>query len=133
LNALNQLEKVVFKEDAWPVIDLMTNFLIPGTIHLKAHVGNSIIGFISAEQNLFAKNATITTVGVDPAYRRRGVARAMMISIEERIHRKIIKLSVRTSNQMAINLYEELGYRKKRTRQRYYYDGEDAFEMEKNR
>jgi ribosomal-protein-alanine acetyltransferase len=133
LSALNQLEKVVFKEDAWPVIDLMTNFLIPGTIHLKAHVGNSIIGFISAEQNLFAKNATITTVGVDPAYRRRGVARAMMISIEERIHRKIIKLSVRTSNQMAINLYEELGYRKIRTRQRYYSDGEDAFEMEKNR
>jgi [ribosomal protein S18]-alanine N-acetyltransferase len=133
LIALDHLEKAVFKQDAWPVIDLFTIFLMPGTFHLKALADQRIIGFISAEENLFEKNATITTVGVDPDYRRMGVARALMKSIEERIHRGIIRLCVRISNQGAINLYEELGYHKKRTRQRYYADGEDAFEMEKIR
>jgi ribosomal-protein-alanine N-acetyltransferase len=133
LIALDHLEKVVFKQDAWPVIDLFTILLMPGTFHFKAVADDRIIGFISAEENLFEKNATITTVGVDPAYRRLGVARVLMNSIEERINRKIIRLCVRISNQGAINLYEELGYQKKRTRQRYYADGEDAFEMEKLR
>jgi ribosomal-protein-alanine N-acetyltransferase len=131
LNALNHLEKVVFKEDAWPVFDLFANLLMPGTIRLKAQVGDSIVGFICVEQNWFEKNASITTVGVDPGYRRQGVARAMMNSVEEQITRKIIRLSVRVSNLGAIHLYEELGYFKRKTRQRYYADGEDAFEMEK--
>ena len=133
MNALNHLEKVVFKEDAWPVVDLITVLLIPGTIHLKAQAGNKIIGFICAEENLFEKNANITTVGVDPGYRRQGIARSLMKSIEDRVTRKIIRLCVRVSNHGAQNLYEELGYRKKRTRQRYYADGEDAFDMEKIR
>lgn len=133
LNALNHLEKAVFKEDAWPVIDLIVILLMPGTFQLKALAGKNIIGFISAEENLFEKNASITTVGVDPAFRRQGVARALMKSIEERITRKTIRLCVRVSNQGAINLYEELGYQKKRTRQHYYADGENAFEMEKFR
>jgi ribosomal-protein-alanine N-acetyltransferase len=106
---------------------------MPGTFHLKALADQRIIGFISAEQNLFEKNATITTVGVDPAYRRMGVARSLMTSIEGRIKRRIIRLCVRISNQGAINLYEELGYQKRKTRKRYYADGEDAFEMEKIR
>lgn len=131
LNALNHLEKVVFKEDAWPVVDLITVLLIPGTIHLKAQAGKNIIGFICAEENLFERNASITTVGIDPGYRRQGIARSLMKSIEERVTRKIIRLCVRVSNLGAQNLYEELGYRKKRTRQRYYADGEDAFDMEK--
>ncbi|MEI8131648.1 MAG: N-acetyltransferase [Leptolinea sp.] len=133
LNALNHLEKVVFKEDAWPVVDLITVLLIPGAIHLKAQAGKNIIGFICAEENLLERNASITTVGVHPAYRRQGIARSLMKSIEERIARKIIRLCVRVSNYGALDLYEELGYHKKRTRQRYYADGEDAFEMEKLR
>jgi ribosomal-protein-alanine N-acetyltransferase len=133
LNALNNLEKAVFKQDAWPVIDLIAILLLPGTFHLKAQVGKNIIGFIAAEENFFEKNATINTVGVDGAYRRQGVARALMKSIEECINRRIIRLCVRVSNQGAINLYEELGYRKKRTQFHYYNDGEDAFEMEKIR
>lgn len=130
---LNHLEKMVFKQDAWPVIDLFAILLSPGTFHLKAQAGKSIVGFISAEENLFEKNASITTVGVDPAYRRMGIARALMNSIEERIHRRAIRLCVRISNNGAINLYEELGYRKIKTRQQYYADGEDAYEMEKIR
>jgi ribosomal-protein-alanine N-acetyltransferase len=131
LNAIHHLEKVVFNEDAWPVFDLFANLIMPGTIRLKALAGKTIIGFVCAEENWFEKNTSITTIGVDPAYRRRGVARALMNSIQARISRKIIRLSVRVSNLGAIQLYEELGYIKKKTRQQYYSDGEDAFEMEK--
>ncbi|HEX7556922.1 MAG TPA: N-acetyltransferase [Leptolinea sp.] len=133
LNALKKLEKLVFKEDAWPVIDLLAVLLLPGYIHLKAQVGNAIVGFISVEENIFEKTAWITTVGVDPAYRRQGIGRAMVLAVEKLYRRPLISLCVRVSNLGAIQLYENLGYRKKRTRRKYYADGEDAFEMKKER
>jgi [ribosomal protein S18]-alanine N-acetyltransferase len=130
---LNRLEKRVFKEDAWPVVELFTLLVFPGTIHLKAEDGERMIGFISAEENWFDRSSSITNVGVDPEYRRQGVATALMKKIESLFKRKIIRLSVRVSNHDAIHLYQTLGYKIIKTRQRYYSDGEDAFEMEKSR
>lgn len=130
---MHELEKKIFTTDAWPLIDLLSLFVIPGSLQLKAIAGNRIIGFIAAEESFLEKHATITTVGVDPDFRRMGVATALMDNMEQRINRKIIRLCVRVTNQGAITLYEKLGYQIGRTRKRYYSDGENAIEMEKLR
>ncbi len=131
LNALRKLEKVVFKKDAWPVIDILAALLFPGGIHYKAEVDGRMIGFITAENNLFENASWVTTVGVMPEYRNQGVGRSLMDMVEKRANRPVIKLCVRKSNTGAISLYDRLGYQIRETRRRYYSDGEDAFVMVK--
>lgn len=129
LNALRNLEKVVFKEDAWPVVDLLSTLLMPGGIHYKAESDGKVIGFISAENNLFEKVTWVTTVGVIPEYQNQGVGFSLMRAVEDAVNRPSIKLCVRKSNRAAIHLYEKLGYHKENTRHHYYSDGEDAYVM----
>lgn len=133
LNALRKMEKVVFSEDAWPVIDLMAALFVPGGIHYKAEIDGNIVGFISAENNLFENVTWVTTVGVIPEYRNQGVGCSLMKAVEDVVTRPMIKLCVRKSNSGAIHLYEKLGYHTQNTRRKYYSDGEDAFVMAKTK
>ncbi len=131
MNALRRLIKEVFKEDAWPVLDLLTALIFPGGIHIKAHTGDTLVGFISVEENFFESCAWVSLVGVASEFRRQGIGESLMKEIEKLVRRPVIQLCVRRSNQAAIHLYEKLGYQKKEIRQRYYSDGEDALVMGK--
>ncbi len=73
----------------------------------------------------------LMNIAVDPASRRRGIARGLL---EEMLDRagpdEQYTLEVRTSNAPAISLYEQFGFRSAGTRPRYYRDtGEDAVIM----
>jgi peptide alpha-N-acetyltransferase len=131
LNALKTLENEVFRQDAWPVLDILAALIFPGGIHLKAQFDGTIIGFISVEENLFDSIAWVSLVGVAAPYRGQGVGRSLMTAAEKRTRRTILQLCVRRSNLGAIHLYEKLGYQKKEIRQHYYADGEDAYLMRK--
>ncbi len=133
LMPLRQLEKMCFEEDAWPLLDLLGVLTIPGIVRLKAVAGEQMIGFIAAD--LMHKDGCgwVSTVGVDPAYRRHGVGRALMLAVEERISARCIRLCVRRSNYGAIQMYTQLGYRLVDTWARYYSGGEDAYVLEKTR
>ena len=73
----------------------------------------------------------LMNIAVDPAYQRRGYARALLEEMLERAGPdQPYTLEVRTSNAPAIALYEEFGFRSSGTRPRYYHDtGEDAVIM----
>jgi ribosomal-protein-alanine N-acetyltransferase len=73
----------------------------------------------------------LMNIAVDPARRRRGIARTMLEQMIERAGTdREYTLEVRTSNAPAIALYERLGFRSAGTRPRYYRDnGEDAVIM----
>ena len=73
----------------------------------------------------------LMNIAVDPALRRRGVARSLLEQMIERAGRdREYTLEVRTSNAPAIALYERFGFRSAGTRPRYYRDnGEDAVIM----
>jgi ribosomal protein S18 acetylase RimI-like enzyme len=131
LNALKKLEKVVFKEDAWPVIDLLTILLFPGGFQLKAETENTLVGFIAVEENFFETTAWVSTVGVLPEYRNQGIGHSLMTAVEKLVSHPTIHLCVRKSNKGAIHLYEALGYQQKEIRPKYYADGEDALVMVK--
>jgi ribosomal-protein-alanine N-acetyltransferase len=72
----------------------------------------------------------ITTIGVDPDYRRQGIAERMMIVfVEEAWRRELeeITLEYAVSNAGAEALYEKFGFAREGLRKRYYQDtGEDA-------
>lgn len=76
----------------------------------------------------------ITNLAVDPADRRRGIARALLGSVLDQARGRglrVVVLEVRPSNREARRLYESFGFHVIGHRQGYYYDtGEDALVME---
>lgn len=87
----------------------------------------SVIGFVSA-QALFS-DAEIFDLCVRETERRRGVGRALLQSLKERLLVENVAqvfLEVRKSNHAAQALYEGLGFSRVGERARYYSDGEDA-------
>jgi len=73
----------------------------------------------------------LMNIAVEPAKRRRGIASALLRQMLERGGwEQSFTLEARTSNAVAISLYERFGFRSAGTRPRYYQDtGEDAVIM----
>lgn len=129
---LYQLEKACFsREDIWPFWDLIGVLTLPGIVRLKAVAGGRMIGFIGGEREPVRKRGWVTTLAILPAYRRRGIALALLKECERALQMPIIRLSVRASNKVAIGLYERAGYRLVDRWLKYYLGGEDALVFEK--
>ncbi|MEJ5241340.1 MAG: N-acetyltransferase [Anaerolineales bacterium] len=131
LGALYFLEHLCFGEDAWSIYDLVAVLTLPGVVRLKAVRRYRMIGFIAGDPHPAEGFAWIATIGVHPAYRRQGVGRALLRSCEARLQVPRVRLTVRRSNQAAIRLYEQEGYRIVDSIPAYYRDGETAWLMEK--
>ena len=74
----------------------------------------------------------IIDVVTHPAWRRQGVARALLETALDHARQRAARvalLEVRASNAPALSLYDRLGFAMVNTRLRYYDDGEDAVEM----
>ena len=74
----------------------------------------------------------ILKVGVDPAWRRHGIARVLLARVADdarNLGARTSSLEVRAANAGAQALYAALGYEMLGRRPRYYSDGEDALIM----
>lgn len=131
LNSLRRFERDVFPQDSWPLIDLIAVLSLPGIRRIKAVAGEDLAGFVAGEFR--EGRAWITTIGVLPAYRRMGVARALLLACEAQLNAPLFRLCVRRSNLPAIRLYEKFGYHQVDIWSSYYNGGEDAVVMEKIR
>jgi len=100
---------------------------------LTSLLGDEITGYIGV--NEICGEADITSVAVDPKYRRLGIGKMLLESAEKgAISRNCesITLEVRVSNKAAISLYEKCGYEKVGKRKNFYEKPtEDAFLMTK--
>lgn len=102
---------------------------------LGRHAGNDapppIIGF-AGMWSLYDE-AHVTTIGVVPEYRGRGLGELLFLAmVEEAIRRGVtwLTLEVRVSNASAMALYGKYGFTIQGRRPRYYSDNnEDAFIM----
>lgn len=75
----------------------------------------------------------ILKVGVDPAWRRHGIARVLLARVADdarNLGARTSSLEVRAANAEAQALYAALGYEVLGRRPRYYSDGEDALIMQ---
>ena len=133
LNALRRLENICFEKDAWPLFDLIAVLTFPDVVRLKAVEGNQMVGFIAGDPRPSQGFSWIATIAVLPEYRRKGIGRSLLHSCETRLKTPRLRLSVRASNQVAIALYEQEGYRAMDVWKAYYNDGENAVVMEKPR
>lgn len=90
-----------------------------------------IVGF-AGMWHMF-EEAHITTIGVDPTHRGRGLGELLLVSlIDQALLREAswLTLEVRVSNESAQSLYRKYGFTVQGTRKRYYSDNnEDAYIM----
>lgn len=131
LTALMRLEAVCFKQDAWPIWDLVGILILPSTVHFKAVVGEKMAGFAGGDTRLERGVGWIATIGVLPEFRRMGIATALLRQAERALAQPLIRLSVRRSNHGAFALYQREGYRLGDVWRGYYANGEDALVLEK--
>lgn len=131
LNALRKLERVCFEKDSWPLFDLIAVLSFPDVVRLKAMEDQQMVGFVAGDPRPSQGFSWIATIAVLPGYRQRGIGRALLLACEAQLQTPRIRLSVRASNQAAVNLYEQEGYRTMDIWKGYYNDGENAIVMEK--
>jgi [ribosomal protein S18]-alanine N-acetyltransferase len=77
----------------------------------------------------------VTTLGVAPEHRRRGLAEKLLQWAEEALRKReinLVRLEVRVSNIAAQKLYKNLGYAAVQRLSHYYVNGDDGFLMVKS-
>ena len=130
-DALIGLEKAVFAQRSWPGDSIAGCLSTP-------NVWVAIAGFLPQKADGFlvwrriADEAEILSLGVLPAVRGRGLARALLHdmqchAVEKGLHRVI--LEVDSQNMPALALYRSAGYHPIGERRHYYRDGADATVM----
>jgi len=94
---------------------------------------DEMVGFVVVMVNENGA-AHLTTIGIAPEHRRRGLAKRLLDHTEKAIKNRDINtvmLEVRVSNTAAQKLYRENGYAIAQRISSYYNNGEDGFLMMK--
>jgi ribosomal-protein-alanine N-acetyltransferase len=131
LNALRKLERICFPLDRWPMLDLIAVLSFPGIARYKAVVDGKLVGFAAGDVRQRDNTGWISTIAVHPAYRRMGIATALLETCEASLDAPAIRLTVRKSNEAAIHLYRQRGYYQVGVWPDYYQDHEDGIIFEK--
>ena len=100
-------------------------------IYLVARVGSEVVGYAGMFRAI--DDGHITTIAVDPAWQRRGIATRMLLVLARAAMDRgcrNLTLEVRMSNSGAQALYQRFGFMPAGVRKGYYPEtGEDALVM----
>ena len=129
--AVATLESLVMGSDAWSEALVADELPRADRVWWAAYEGEALAGYAGGW--IVDGQVQIRKVGVDPAMRRRGIARELLahVAADARdLGASRCSLEVRAGNVGAQELYSALGFRSLGVRPRYYSDGEDAVIME---
>ena len=126
------LEKECFA-DPWSEKSVASELTNPLSLWLVAQEGDTLMGYVGSQTCL--DETDMMNIAVSPAFRRQGVARALIEALVAALREKGSKrltLEVRASNTPAIRLYDSLGFAQVGLRKNYYHTPkEDALILRK--
>ncbi|MGD0965369.1 MAG: GNAT family N-acetyltransferase [Candidatus Acidiferrales bacterium] len=131
---LYQIDQACYEpEIAYSRRELRHYMRFPGLECVVAEAESRVVGFCLAagEEGL----GYVITMDVLAAYRRRGIASALLESVEQRLAARqvsVVWLETATDNDAAIAFWQRHGYRKHGVRKDYYPGGRDAYTMRKS-
>ena len=127
---ISEMEKECFPKEPWSFKMLASTFDTESFTGLIAEDGGEVLGYGGI--TVAADSADIENVAVTEAYRRGGVATAILNALCNAAKGKgaeKVFLEVRVSNSAAMSLYLKNGFKGVYARTRYYSDGEDCLVM----
>ncbi len=132
-----ELEELLFGgDDPWPEAAFVRELAAAHNRYFAARMGDTLVGYagIARLGRVRPFEYEIHTIGVDPAYQRHGIGRALMDRLLAWAEPEaVVYLEVRTDNDPAINLYRSLGFVTVGLRKRYYRaSGADALTMRRD-
>lgn len=126
------LEKMCFC-DPWSENSVASELENPLSRWLVAVEGEQVLGYVGSQTVL--DESDMMNLAVDPAFRRRGIARALVLALIEELGKmgsRQLTLEVRASNESAQALYACLGFECVGRRKNYYLNPkEDALILRK--
>ena len=126
------LEKMCFC-DPWSENSVASELENPLSRWLVAVEGEQVLGYVGSQTVL--DESDMMNLAVDPAFRRRGIARALVLALIEELGNmgsRQLTLEVRASNESAQALYAQLGFERVGRRKNYYLNPrEDALILRK--
>lgn len=126
------LEKMCFS-DPWSEGSVASELSNPLSRWLVAVEGEQVLGYVGSQTVL--DESDMMNLAVDPAFRRRGIARALVLALIEQLRKmgsRCLTLEVRASNESAQALYAQLGFESVGRRKNYYFNPrEDALILRK--
>jgi ribosomal-protein-alanine N-acetyltransferase len=129
--AVLEIERLSFSSP-WPAFAFEQELTANRLAHYRvARLGDRVVAFGGIW--LMVDEAHITTFGVHPDHRRRGIGRRLLLQLAEvalELGSARMTLEVRVSNEPAQRLYSSFGFHVTGRRVAYYSDdGEDALVM----
>lgn len=128
-----QLEAICFS-DPWSEKSVASELSNPLSLWLVAEVDGQVAGYIGSQS--VPPESDVMNVAVDPSYRRRGIAQALVTVLVKELKNAgntSLILEVRASNSAAIALYEKMGFAQIGLRKNYYRNPkEDALILRKD-
>lgn len=128
-----QLEAELFPgDDPWPARAFRHAVASPHNHYIAARADGGLVGYAGITR--LGRRAPfeyeVHTIGVDPAWRGRGIGRRLLDDLLAFADGGVVFLEVRTDNEAAIGLYESAGFVRMGVRKRYYPgSGADAYTM----
>jgi ribosomal-protein-alanine N-acetyltransferase len=119
--ALAEMHRACFPEDPWDAESLGRILALAGAFGCLAWQGDTPAGFVLARD--LGGEVEILSLGVLPQCRRRGIGRALLLSVVAEAERRLagsLVLEVATENEAARQLYSAFGFIQVGRRPRYY-------------
>ena len=128
LPAVLAIERRSF-QTPWSLAMFVLELSKPSSICVAAATDDGLVGYLVCSR--YADVWHLMNIAVEPDRRREGIATQLMERLfDEAGADARYTLEVRTSNSVAISMYERFGFRAAGHRRRYYHDnGEDALIM----
>lgn len=123
------LEQSCFS-DPWSAGSVASELDNPLSLWLVAQAGDEVLGYVGSQSVL--GDSDMMNLAVSPAWRRRGVARALVTALINALAARGIHsltLEVRPSNEAARSLYAELGFLQVGCRKGYYLNPKEDGEI----
>lgn len=120
VSAVAALEKMCFSMP-WSESSVASELTNPLALWIVAVEGDALCGYVGSQS--VQGEADMMNIAVDPAFRRRGIARELVLELIRQLKKAdvhCLTLEVRASNEAAIALYEALGFTQVGRRPNYY-------------